>query len=242
MEKMRLLCLPYAGGSAASIYLPWKRKLKEEVEVIPLELAGRGKRIKEPLLQSVDEMVTDLIEKTSLILSEGEERPYAIFGHSMGGLLAYQFCRKINELNLPQPSNLIVSGFQPPDIKLKGDIHILPIDEFAKKMAQTGNIPVSIFKDSNLYNLFIPILYCDYKAVFNYEYQPADSIKTDLHIFTGKNDYPVYHLRKEWSRHTDEKFEVHVFEGGHFFIREDELEVLNRIKSILSSNKFLEQS
>lgn len=71
MEKMRLLCLPYAGGSAASIYLPWKRKLKEEVEVIPLELAGRGKRIKEPLLQSVDEMVTDLIEKTSLILSEG---------------------------------------------------------------------------------------------------------------------------------------------------------------------------
>ncbi|MGW5982738.1 thioesterase II family protein [Bacillus mycoides] len=240
MEKMRLLCLPYAGGSAASIYLPWKRKLKEQVEVIPLELAGRGKRIKEPLFQSVDEMVTDLIEKTSHMLNEG--RPYAIFGHSMGGLLAYQFCRKINELNLPQPNSLIVSGFQPPDIKLKGNIHLLPIDEFAKRMAQNGNIPASIFEDSNLYNLFIPILYCDYKAVFNYEYQPANRTKTDLHIFTGKNDHPVYHLRKEWSRHTTGKFEEHVFEGGHFFIREDELEVLNRIISILSSNKLIEQS
>lgn len=238
VEKTRLICLPYAGGSAASIYLSWKKKLEQYVEVIPLELAGRGKRIREPLFQSVDEAVDDLIKKNINVLLEG--KPYSIFGHSMGGLLAYELCQKINEEGLPLPENLFVSAFQPPHIKLEGDIHLLPMNDFAEKMRKSGNIPETIFQDKDLYNLFIPILYADYKLVFQYIYKPKSSLmKNNLHIFTGNTDLKVYQLRKEWSRHTQGYFEEHVFEGGHFFIRESEAEVLKKIVSILLPAKVL---
>ncbi|MDQ0272980.1 surfactin synthase thioesterase subunit [Cytobacillus purgationiresistens] len=177
-----------------------------------------------------------MIEKNKSLLEDGN--PYNIFGHSMGGLLAYEFCQKINELGLPLPENLFVSAFQPPDIKLEGDIHLLPMDDFAEKMRKGGNIPESIFLDKDLYNLFIPILYADYKLVFQYIYKPKEIVmKNNLHIFTGNTDFKVYQLRKEWSRHTQGYFEDHIFEGGHFFIRESEQKVLEKIVSILIPDK-----
>ncbi|MBD1379483.1 thioesterase II family protein [Metabacillus arenae] len=242
MEKMRLLCLPYAGGSAASIYLSWKRKLKEKIEVLPLELAGRGKRLREPLCTSVNEMVDDLIQKSLPVLQD-DSRPYAIFGHSMGGLLAYELCNKIQELGLPAPTCLIVSGFHPPDKKIEGNLHQLPLDEFAEVIKKSGNVPPSIFEDRDLYNLFIPILHADYKLVFSYQYKPkATVLNTDLYAFTGKEDYKVYHQRKEWMIHTIGKFQDFVFEGGHFFIRQSEEQVLEKIEEILSTEKPMDKS
>lgn len=238
MKKARLLCLPYAGGSAASIYLPWKRKLENHVEVFPLELAGRGKRVREPLNVTVENVVNDLYEKHKHILQDGE--PYHLFGHSMGGLLAYELCSKIHQENLQLPENLFVSGFQPPHIKLEGTLHLLPVDEFAENMKRSGTIPATVFHDKDLYNLFIPILYADYKLVFEYIYKPgAEILKNNLHIFTGNTDFKVYTHREEWARYTKGDFETHVFAGGHFFIRESEREVLDRIESILSPKGIL---
>ncbi|MGD6900407.1 thioesterase II family protein [Bacillus infantis] len=238
MEKVRLLCLPYAGGSAASIYLPWKKKLDRNIEVIPLELAGRGKRIRESLLYSVEDTVSDLLEKQLGMLEEGI--PYNIFGHSMGGLLAFELCRKINERGLPLPENLLISAFQPPDVKLEGDIHLLPMEAFAEKMRLAGNIPESIFIDKDLYKVFMPILYADYKMVFEYVYKPIkDRMKVDLHLFTGTTDFRVYQLRKDWARQTKGLFKDYIFNGGHFFIRESEKAVLNQLESILLTDKLI---
>ena len=232
--KLKLLCLPYAGGSAASIYLSWKKKLQNHIQVVPLELAGRGRRIQEPLINSLNTTINDLI-KLNIDILQDESQPYAIFGHSMGGLLAYEFCQRIHDLSLHPPEKLIVSAFQPPDIKLEGNYHLLSIDEFAEKMKKNQNIPSTIFEDPTMYKVFIPILYSDYQLVFKYQFAPKKQLmNTDLILFTGIKDYSVYQNRKGWASHTNGSFLDAVFDGGHFFIRENEQEVLDKIHEIFS--------
>lgn len=43
MSKVRIFCIPYAGGSA-SIYNKWKKYVGSDFELILIELAGRGSR------------------------------------------------------------------------------------------------------------------------------------------------------------------------------------------------------
>lgn len=80
---MKLFCIPYA-GSSASIYSQWSSELGGIAEIIPVELAGRGRRIYDPLYRSFEEAVEDV---TSIIVQQLNENPYAIFGHSLGQFL-----------------------------------------------------------------------------------------------------------------------------------------------------------
>ena len=91
MKKIKLFCFPYAGGSAAA-YNKWRQYLDKHIELRPVELAGRGRRIYDPLYQSIEEAVDDVYQLISPELAKG---PYAFFGHSMGGIIAYELAYKI---------------------------------------------------------------------------------------------------------------------------------------------------
>ncbi len=48
MSNTKLFCVPFAGGSAAN-FTAWKKYLHDSIELNPVELSGRGKRLNEPL-------------------------------------------------------------------------------------------------------------------------------------------------------------------------------------------------
>jgi medium-chain acyl-[acyl-carrier-protein] hydrolase len=79
MAKLKLFCIPYAGGSAM-IYAKWKNYLHSSIDIYPVKMAGRSKRDSIPLKNNFDEVVDDLYES----IKDKIEFPYAIFGHSMG--------------------------------------------------------------------------------------------------------------------------------------------------------------
>ena len=83
--KLRLFCLPHSGASAMS-YSRWRRSLPAWLHVRPLELPGRGMRMDEPLQCDIQRLASQLADEISLEL----DRPYALFGHSLGGLLAFE--------------------------------------------------------------------------------------------------------------------------------------------------------
>ena len=97
-----------------------------------VELAGRGKRIYDPLYQSIEEAVNDVYSKISHELTKG---PYAIFGHSMGGIIAYELAYKIRDNHLPEPLHIFFSGRGAPHIPDEDEEwwHHLPDDEFKEK-------------------------------------------------------------------------------------------------------------
>lgn len=112
MHKITLFCFPYAGGSAVA-YNKWKKYNNTNIEIIPIELAGRGKRFGEELYDKIEDAVDDVYE----IVKSNINGPYGLFGHSMGSIIAYELARKINNSNLPNPEYIFVSGRKPPHIE-----------------------------------------------------------------------------------------------------------------------------
>ena len=96
--RLRLFCLPYSGASAM-VYVRWRRALPDWLQVCPLELPGRGRRMDEPLQSDIKALAAQLAEEISRDLNG----PYALFGHSLGGLLAFELAHALSARNLPAP-------------------------------------------------------------------------------------------------------------------------------------------
>ena len=100
---MRLFCLPHAGSGAAGFYR-WKRTgLFEGIAVCPVRLPGRETRLAEPPMLSVGEIVSALMAE----LRDQMARPYAIFGHSMSALIAFEWVRAIESEGMRGPGGAV---------------------------------------------------------------------------------------------------------------------------------------
>lgn len=234
MNKLRLFCLPYAGGSA-TIYNRWKNKVINNIIIMPVELQGRGKRFLEPLYSSVEQAATDIF---NYIINEVDEEEYAIFGHSMGCLLSYEVARKIKESGFKEPIHIFFSGKEPPHIKERGKtLHTLPDEEFISEIYKKGGMPKEIFENKEILKIFTPILKADFKIIETYAFKPdINKLNYNISVLNGSKDDEISHERiMEWKLYTNKECNIYEFDGGHFFIMDKEDEVLKLIGSTLQS-------
>ena len=110
-RSVRLFCLPFAGGSAAA-YAPWQAAINPRFEVVPVQLPGHGGRIREAPLQTMTAMAAALADAMAPRL----DRPYAVFGHSMGALLGFETLRRLRARGGPAPVALCVSARRAPHL------------------------------------------------------------------------------------------------------------------------------
>jgi medium-chain acyl-[acyl-carrier-protein] hydrolase len=107
--ERRLFCFPYAGG-AASLFFDWPKQFTQSTQVCPVELPGRGRRIRETPYRRIAPLVHSLFEGLLPYL----DKPFVLFGHSVGALIAFEFCRIIHQQTQQIPLALFVSGSRPP--------------------------------------------------------------------------------------------------------------------------------
>ncbi|WP_068618109.1 thioesterase II family protein [Paenibacillus tuaregi] len=234
--KIRLFTIPYS-GSSASIYLSWKRLLPDQVEVVPLELPGRGKRFGSKLCQSMSELIEDLY---SHIQNQLDGQPYAVFGHSLGGLVAYELCVKLMENGHHLPMHLFLSGCNPPHLRYgEENLHTLPDALFLQEIAKLGGITPELQVNPEVMRVFVPIIKSDYKIYELYAGKgTAVKLPIDFSVLAGKNDplMPVESGR-EWKKYTKGSFRMTEMEGGHFFIHDQLDHVINAVESALIVHK-----
>jgi len=215
--KVKLFCLPHAGGSATS-YRSWQKLLGESIELRPIELAGRGKRNNEPLYQNMEEAIEDVFNKIS---SEIDEMPYAILGHSMGTVIAHGLALMMIKHKRQSPVHIFFSGRNPPDQKrMLPKINILPDEEFLVKFIELGGISSEILENEELLAYVLPILRADTAIVENYiEKQPIQKLNCNITVFSGKQDQTTSDAElMAWTDYTHKSCRFHSFDGGHFFI------------------------
>ena len=232
MEKIKIFCLPYAGGSA-TVYHNWFNDLNRRIELYPVELRGRGKRYRLPLYCSINEMVEDVFNAIKYDLIDQE---YALFGHSMGSLIIFELYYKILHAELKPPIHLFFSGMDAPHIlKLnKKILHVLPDDEFIEEIAKLGGTPQEVIDNKELMKVFLPTLRADYRAVEMHEYtQMENKMNSKITVFVGENDHYSKGDPFAWSIHTDRSCAVHQFHGGHFFIHNHIEEITSIINNTL---------
>lgn len=231
MDKITLFCLPYAGGSAI-IYNKWKKYINNCIEIVPVELAGRGKRLNEQLYDKIEDAVDDAYEIIkSNINGHGL---YGLFGHSMGSIITYELAHRINTSNLPNPEYLFVSGRRPPHIeKNEKMIHALPDDEFTNEIIEMGGTPKEIFENKAMLELFLPILRKDFRIVENYKYLKKPPLDIEIIAFYGDEEEIDDSEVKEWIIHTNKRCRIFKINGDHFFINAKTKEVVNIINNIM---------
>ena len=229
---MILFCLPYAGGSE-SIYYKWKNHLHTSIQVVPIELKGRGKRFNEFFYESLEEAVDDIFEN---IKDKIVDDDFAIYGHSMGSLLAYELYYKISELNLRKPKHIFFSGYKAPSIiREKENIYTLPNYDFMKKVMELGGTPEELMNNQELLQIFIPIIRSDFKILETYNYKEREEkLQCDVSILNGKQDSINLEELLAWKHHVCRGFKVYNFDGNHFFINSNAENITSIINTTLA--------
>ncbi|QNU66696.1 thioesterase [Ruminiclostridium herbifermentans] len=236
MNKIKLFCLPYAGGSSL-VYKKWENYLDNSIKLNMLELAGRGSRSKEPYYNSMEEAVEDIF---SIVKANTDDNEYAIFGHSMGTILAYKLAAKIKDSNMKQPLHLFISGRYPPNIKKEErNIYLLPEEEFIQEVKSRGGLPEKLFRYEALLQKAIETLRADFKILETGGYQPIiKKVDCNISVLSGKEDS----LSEEfdismWREYTEKECSFYVFEGGHFYIHNNAEGIVNIINKTLMREK-----
>lgn len=235
---MILFCLPQAGGSA-SIYYKWKKYLHPSIKLRPIELKGRGKRLNQELYDGFDQAVDDIINHIKNEIFECDCE-YAIYGHSLGSILAYESYYRICEDMMNKPCHLFFSGYPAPNIKVRtGNIHKLDDDEFIKRLIEIGGIKKEAISNKGLMSIYLPMIKNDFKIIEEYNYKNRqEKISCDMSIFYGKQDDISLNEVIQWENHCSTKFEVYGFDGDHFFMEnkiEDITAIINK-KLIMKQN------
>ncbi len=226
--NLRLFCFHYAGGGA-SLFRGWNKILPIGIEVIPVQLPGRETRINEKPYTRI----LDLIPDTMNALQDLFNYPYALFGHSMSGLIAYELTHAINEKKLKKPEMLFISGRCAPHIRKCGPpIHSLSDSKFVGELCKLGGISTEILNSPELIQLIIPLLRADIELVEMYAHISRPPLECPVTVFGGLQDSEVpLSALKSWKEYTVKSFNYYTLPGGHFFInsqRELLLEILHQ--------------
>ncbi|SCL14695.1 Surfactin synthase thioesterase subunit [Micromonospora nigra] len=229
MAHTLLFCLPYAGGSAMRIYGRWQRQLPEHVEVVPVEIPGRGSRIAEAPLTSVDAIALEVVGT----LLDRIDRPYALFGHSLGALVAFELARRLEHLHGRPATHLMVSGHRapqlPPPVAGQYD-YTLPDSEFKERLRELAGTPEEVLANEELLELVVPILRADFEAADTYQWRPGPRLSCPVTVYGGADDPEApLDLLPPWSTLTTGPGDVRVLPGGHFFLNDRVADVLKGI-------------
>lgn len=223
--KLRLLCFPYAGASAM-VYQRWRRKVPDWLEIRPVELPGRGSRLMESLSTDFYRLVRQLAEE----LVDDVEQPYALFGHSLGALLAFETAHALNGMGMPPALALLVSGTHAPSRRDNERFAGIEADQQLREELQRLNgTNADVLASDELMALTLPVLRADFKLCGNYRYQVRETLSQPLHVLAGRYDETTHETLLAWREETSAEFSLCYFDGDHFFIQSHEDELLNTI-------------
>lgn len=228
--RQRLLCLPFAGGGA-SAYRDWQRELPLAIELCAVQLPGRETRIADPPIPRVHELVPHLVD----LVARLADRPYAIFGHSMGALITFELARAIRRRGLRMPTHLFVSAHVAPDRRRNQRIrHSLPDDELKAELRALGGTPEMVLENQELWQLLWPAIRADFALCETYAYAPEPPLSCPIVALGGLSDDTVPEPDLEaWSEHTTARFQRRMFPGRHFYLFEHRAQVARLVAAEL---------
>jgi len=226
---VRLYCFPHSGGSVGE-YLRWSDGLPE-LELWGVNLPGRGRRMSEEPYLRLDELVGAIADAVSF------RPPFALFGHSLGAIVAFELARALRDRGGPEPRALIVSSYQAPHLpRTEPDVYRLPDEQLLPIVErQYGELSAELRDDPDFLRFTLGYHRADFEMIETYRHAEGPPLSVPLIVTGGTEDYPVEAL-ETWQRHTTGPFSVQMFPGDHFYLREQREGVLRLIASILTAD------
>lgn len=212
---MRLYCFSHAGGSATD-FRPWRRLFDTSFEICAIELPGRGARRPEEPRHHLAELAGEL----GRAIAAEACMPFAFFGHSLGGLLAFETARYCQLNGLATPVHLFASGCAAPQHRnLSRGISDMPTAELITVLKDYNRTPPEVLANAELMEIVLPAIRADFAMAEKYVYIPASPLPMPITVLAGTQDKGMSPAQAEaWARETTAQCRVQFFEGGHFFL------------------------
>lgn len=216
--QARVLCIPYAGGST-QVYHTLARSMPETIEVGAIQLPGRWNRRLEPLLTKVSDASQSLAGE----LIRLSRMPYALFGYSVGGLIAFETARILaRDAKQQQPRALILAAVgAPTERRNLPHLHKLSDAEFIRRHVDRylGGIPAAVLGDPDFLEMLLPVLRADIEMFETYQYLPGEALRCPIYTIAGEQDLlcPPSSMER-WKDQTTGSLFSETVAGNHFFI------------------------
>jgi medium-chain acyl-[acyl-carrier-protein] hydrolase len=149
--------------------------------------------------------------------------PFAIFGHSMGALVAFEVARELRRRDVPQPEHLFVSAAAAPEVPSRGArIHTLPDRELHDRLRLIGR-PKSLFDFGTSAAPMLAVLRADLALCETYTYRPEAPLGCAISVFGATLDRVIPPaLLTGWQRQTEGAFSLRMYSGDHFFVMQEQ--------------------
>ena len=221
----RVYCVPHAGGSAVA-FADLRRALRPELEVVFLDPPGHGRRLLEPLADSVGEVADDLYR-----ILRGVLRPQdVLLGNSLGSWIAYELVLRCQQHGTALPRLLVCcASAPPPAAPAANPLFSLPDAEFLAEVGAFGRLPARVFQDPQLREIYLPILRRDYQLVDEYHHD-ARPVDCDVLVLRGTEDELTAPGTGDWLPFAGRTCRVQDFAGGHFFLYEQTRQVARSLE------------
>lgn len=213
-QNIQLICLPYSGGSAAA-FQPLIKYWPASWKVATLSFPGRGKRIRDPLVYTMEELVEDSWQQ----LKKNLQPPYILFGHSLGSILAYLLAHKAREEGEPLPLHLFLSGTEGPSVPQKKPYrYLFSKAAFKEKLKSYGGISAEILEDKDAFDFFEPFIRADFQAIETWQYFKKMSLNIPATVVTGTEEDMTEEEIEQWQKEFSSKVTFDKMKGNHFFL------------------------
>lgn len=229
--RLRLFCVPYAGGGA-SIFRQWASRLPGMVELCCIQLPGREIRLSEPPIDRLTRVVPPLAQALQPYL----QKPFALFGHSMGALISFELARYLRKVYGRSARHLFVAGQRAPQFPDSDEpIHDLPDDAFLAAAQRLNGIPEEVLHNQEWLRMLLPVLRADFTICETYTYTPGPPLPCPISVFGGQDDTGTRHEHLAgWSNHTSAAFSLRMLPGDHFFLSQAQSQLTEALAHDLS--------
>ncbi|HEX6519052.1 MAG TPA: alpha/beta fold hydrolase [Streptosporangiaceae bacterium] len=230
IPAIQIFCFAHAGGGPA-LFRHWRNALAPEAMVRPVLLPGRDSRLNEKPFRRMADLIGPLCEALEPQLTQS----YALFGHSMGAVVAYEVARRFSTEARTGPACLLVSGRAPGRMRGRRQVHDLPDDEFLAEVTRLNGMPPEVLDEPDLIDMLLPVLRADYQLAETYRPLPGGQLRCPVTAYLSTSDPEVDEQEMlRWKEVTTGEFAMRVFRGDHFYLKGDRPDVLNAVREDLS--------
>lgn len=177
----------------------------------------------EPFAMDMDQ----LVERLCIEHAHSLRARHALFGHSMGALLAHRMALRQRDAGESLPRALFVSASPSPWCRqVRKSAQLTSDADLADELRRQGGTDDEVLNHAELRQMVIETLRADQALCASHRHLARAPLPVPIHVLGGRADALAASELSDWRRETSGTASLHWFDGGHFFIRQQEAAVV----------------
>ena len=217
-QDLALYCFAHAGATAA-YFAKWGAKF-ENIAILPVQFPMREKRIREKMLDSIQELVKSFVDENITML---KERKFGFLGHCSGSIVAYEAAKYAKEAYGIEPEIMFVSSCYAPDDYSAPALSSLDDEDLLNVIKDAGYVTQELLDNPFMFEYFAPIARKDFYIQENYKNEATQKLNTPIVAMYGNKDTALENKDAihNWKNYTTSDFTIEEFEGSHFYLEKE---------------------